>query len=466
MGKILKYCSSCEEGFAERFTFCPDCGGQLKAYELNPLNEKPAEDLPAPEAPAFIAANEEEELLDLGISEEPVVEPVSAEPAFLTDETVAGAEDDAPVEFEEPIRSTDEIEEELITSDVESGENIPLESILEPATIPAAGAYFQTEPMDADAPGGRTFSVQELSKEDDGYYITVLQERNGKQRNVLMFGAATLVLSLAIGGWGVSLFSKELGVGSIGDEQSLAFLIEPVPMTVEEEKQQKQDKDGGGGGGGGREEEKPVSQGDLANQSPNPIRPPDPRAHRMEKPELALPQPQTEGRRQFEQKYDRYGDPNARFGDLSAGPGTGGGMGSGAGTGQGTGRGTGTGSGTGSGSGSGTGTGDGPGTGSGAGDRPPPVRPTGPSSPLRILSQPRPGYTEAARREQIQGKVILRVTFLASGQIGSIQTVRGLPHGLTENAIAAARSMRFEPRMDNGQRMSVTRNVEYTFTIY
>ena len=37
MGKILKFCNSCEEGFAERFTFCPDCGGSLQAVELNPV---------------------------------------------------------------------------------------------------------------------------------------------------------------------------------------------------------------------------------------------------------------------------------------------------------------------------------------------------------------------------------------------------------------------------------------------
>jgi hypothetical protein len=45
MGKLLKYCSSCEEGFAERFAFCPDCGAPLQAVEMNPVgNEAVAED--------------------------------------------------------------------------------------------------------------------------------------------------------------------------------------------------------------------------------------------------------------------------------------------------------------------------------------------------------------------------------------------------------------------------------------
>src|SRR5688500_6782799 len=40
MGKIVKYCSACEEGFAEKFGFCPNCGAPLAAFELNPLTEK------------------------------------------------------------------------------------------------------------------------------------------------------------------------------------------------------------------------------------------------------------------------------------------------------------------------------------------------------------------------------------------------------------------------------------------
>ena len=37
MGKIVKYCSSCDEGFAERFQFCPNCGAGMEAFEMNPV---------------------------------------------------------------------------------------------------------------------------------------------------------------------------------------------------------------------------------------------------------------------------------------------------------------------------------------------------------------------------------------------------------------------------------------------
>ncbi len=209
-------------------------------------------------------------------------------------------------------------------------------------------------------------------------------------------------------------------------------------MTVEEEKQPQKKDDGGGGGGGGREEEE-TTLGDLANQTQNPQRAPQ-AIPRLENPSLVLPPASTQGNRTFEQKYDRYGDPNGRFTSWNNGPGSGGGQGTGTGTGQGSGRGTGTGSGDGSGSGSGLGDGNGDGTGSGSGGPPPPPsRPVGVTQGIKILSKPRPGYTDSARQANIQGTVILRVTFLGSGGIGSISTVKGLGNGLTEQAIAAAR---------------------------
>jgi TonB family protein len=85
---------------------------------------------------------------------------------------------------------------------------------------------------------------------------------------------------------------------------------------------------------------------------------------------------------------------------------------------------------------------------------------------LKILAKPRANYTDAARANQVQGTVRVRVTFLANGEIGSISPVSSLPDGLTEQAIAAARQIKFEPAKRAGIPMSVTKVVEYTFTIY
>ncbi|MBK9165463.1 MAG: energy transducer TonB [Acidobacteria bacterium] len=450
MAKIVKYCGKCDEGFAERFTFCPDCGSELQAYEMNPVGQGAA-----PPSPVFLeetapepvvepqieaAAVEEEEILELGNADQP------AEEIFVAPPTV---------EVNEEVREFDGYDEDVQEIEVEEPEP-------EPERLPTSAAAF-FEP--------KAYEHSEASKaaydhDDDGYYITVIQDNNGKQRNVLLLGATFLVLTVAFASWGYSLFNKDLGVGSIGDSQSLAYLLDSVPMPIDEiEEQKKNDEEGGGGGGGGRDEQEPVSQGDLADQSRTPTRPPDAKVFRSDNFELKTPPPQTEGDRKFPKEFDRWGDPNSKYAGLQNGPGTGGGQGTGVGTGQGSGRGTGTGSGTGSGSGSGIGDGNGGGRGPGSGGPPPPIA-VGPTTGLKIVAKPRPGYTEAARKNGTQGTVVLRVTFLANGSIGPISTVRGLPNGLTEQAIAAARSIRFEAPKRNGVPSAITRTIEYSFTMY
>ena len=87
-------------------------------------------------------------------------------------------------------------------------------------------------------------------------------------------------------------------------------------------------------------------------------------------------------------------------------------------------------------------------------------------SALKILSRPSPRYTDEARANNITEKVSLKVTFLASGQIGSVTAFRALPYGLTDQAIAAARQIKFEPQREKGRAVSVIKTVEYNFTLY
>ncbi|MFZ1701080.1 MAG: energy transducer TonB [Pyrinomonadaceae bacterium] len=88
------------------------------------------------------------------------------------------------------------------------------------------------------------------------------------------------------------------------------------------------------------------------------------------------------------------------------------------------------------------------------------------SSGLTIVAKPKASYTELARRADIQGSVMLRVTFLRNGGIGAISVVKSLPYGLTEQAIAAARKLSFLPAIADGQPVHVTKQVEYSFSIY
>jgi TonB family protein len=92
----------------------------------------------------------------------------------------------------------------------------------------------------------------------------------------------------------------------------------------------------------------------------------------------------------------------------------------------------------------------------------PPPKVTG----LKILSKPKPQYTDEARNDNLEGTVLLRVTFLANGQIGSVLAVKGLPDGLTDCAITAARQLKFNPVKVNGTPQTVTKSLEYSFSLY
>jgi TonB family protein len=88
------------------------------------------------------------------------------------------------------------------------------------------------------------------------------------------------------------------------------------------------------------------------------------------------------------------------------------------------------------------------------------------TEPIKIFSKPRPDYTEEVRENNTQGVVRLRITFLAHGEVGSISPVLELPDNLTEQAVLAARKIKFWPQKVNSVPVSVTRLIEYTFTIY
>ncbi|HQU91238.1 MAG TPA: energy transducer TonB, partial [Pyrinomonadaceae bacterium] len=88
------------------------------------------------------------------------------------------------------------------------------------------------------------------------------------------------------------------------------------------------------------------------------------------------------------------------------------------------------------------------------------------TKPLKVTFKQKAQYTSEARSNGIEGVVKLRVTFLASGKIGSITTIQGLPYGLTEQAIEAARKMTFEAEEVAGAKRTTTRPVAFTFNIY
>lgn len=434
MGKIVKFCSSCDESFAEKFGFCPTCGATLQAFEMSPV----------------------------------AAAAVSAEPEYLTEPEVATAE---VIDFSEPAATGSIVADEASQFEDETETIAREEFVAAPEEVveiaaPAAPVFIQPSALDADAVTARPMIMTPLP--DDDFGVTVIEEKNGS-RNGLLLGTFVLMVAGMTGGLVYNIFSKDLGVGSLDDGVfSAVILDDPAMMIEEKEPEKKDDDDGGGGGGGGKNESEPASQGARPPMMKTVTFPPSAHMERLTNPtiriDMGIQGPKDELTRDPNQ---RYGIPDSsNISGISDGPGTGGGIGTGRGTGVGSGNGTGAGSGNGSGLGAGNGNGIGDGDGDGTGNRPPPQARAGVTQGLKIISKPRAGYTDSARQNNVTGKVVLRITFLANGSIGSITPVSGLGYGLTEQAIAAARRIVFEPAKVNGVAQTTTKTFEYGFSIY
>lgn len=84
----------------------------------------------------------------------------------------------------------------------------------------------------------------------------------------------------------------------------------------------------------------------------------------------------------------------------------------------------------------------------------------------RVISKPEPSYTELARGSGITGTVVLRAVFAADGTVKHILVIKGLPDGLTETAVRAARRIKFVPATINGRNVSMFIQLEYNFNLY
>lgn len=92
-----------------------------------------------------------------------------------------------------------------------------------------------------------------------------------------------------------------------------------------------------------------------------------------------------------------------------------------------------------------------------------PLHDTG--KPVEILGHDKPDYTEEGRKLGIQGEVLVRVRFDASGQVRVLGVVQGLGHGLDEQAERAAEKIRFKPAESNGQQVDSIAIVHVIFEL-
>ncbi|MFN0107217.1 MAG: TonB family protein [Blastocatellia bacterium] len=218
-----------------------------------------------------------------------------------------------------------------------------------------------------------------------------------------------------------------------------------------------QPKPAAGGGGGGRNEPTPPSQGRPPQMALTPqIIMPNPEPPKIKNPTLVVASTIYGDPKVMPPMKGPIGDPEGIPAPPSSGPGQGAGIGRGAGTGVGRG------------GGGGLGPGQGGNTGGGdmalGGGRS--VEPMSASLRPTIIYRERAKYTEEARANKIQGTVTLSVVYTFDGRITDIRVVRGLPDGLSESAIEAAKKIRFQPAVKNGQPVSVRGNIEFGFTLY
>lgn len=81
------------------------------------------------------------------------------------------------------------------------------------------------------------------------------------------------------------------------------------------------------------------------------------------------------------------------------------------------------------------------------------------------LNRPKPRYTEAARANAVEGSVRVRVLVGEDGLVKSVRVVSGLPFGLTEEAMNAARETKFKPAMKDGKPVPFWIGLEISFNI-
>ncbi len=208
------------------------------------------------------------------------------------------------------------------------------------------------------------------------------------------------------------------------------------------------DKAMGGGGGGGDRSPTPPSKGKLPKPALRQFVPPAAVVNN-ENPKLTLdpsiiappdtPLPNV--------NMNVWGDPLAKLGPPSNGPGSGGGIGTGSGGGVGSGR------------GGGFGPGEGGGVGGGV------FRVGGGVTAPVVLFKIDPEYSEEARKAKYSGTVVLYIEVDAAGKARNLRVVKGIGLGLDEKAIEAVQKWRFKPGLKDGKPVTVAAHIEVNFRL-
>lgn len=87
------------------------------------------------------------------------------------------------------------------------------------------------------------------------------------------------------------------------------------------------------------------------------------------------------------------------------------------------------------------------------------------TTPIVVLTKPRPQYTAEAHAAHVEGDVTLEVRFTAEGQVEVLRVVSGLGHGLDEQAKIAAAGIRFKPATRDGKPVDQVSVIHISFQL-
>ena len=79
------------------------------------------------------------------------------------------------------------------------------------------------------------------------------------------------------------------------------------------------------------------------------------------------------------------------------------------------------------------------------------------------IERSRPRYPKKAQLQGVRGKVFLAAVINEQGDVTCVRVLRGLPLGVTDAAVEALQSSKFEPARANGTPISGCYRVEMSF---
>jgi TonB family protein len=79
---------------------------------------------------------------------------------------------------------------------------------------------------------------------------------------------------------------------------------------------------------------------------------------------------------------------------------------------------------------------------------------------------PQAEYTDKARKQKINGLVVLTMVVTEEGKVRDVRVTKSLDRGLDKQAITAVSTWKFEPGTKDGKPVAVQLSVEVDFRIY